>query len=83
MTKYRTGSNTLKLLNGYYTRTPMNERLCTCNEVQSLEHVIFSCLITAPMRHGNFPANLEEFFQDTRFAADKLTSMVNLLKLRK
>ena len=41
--KYRSGSHDLKIRTGYFTRTPEANRLCRCNEIQTLEHVLFHC----------------------------------------
>ena len=83
VTRYRTGSNFLKTTTGYYSRTAIEDRLCKCGHIQNLEHVIFKCPYTSPMRHGDFPDSLEGFFINHKFAAIKLRCMDKLLKLRK
>ena len=83
MTKYRCGSHFLKITTGRYTRTPVEKRLCKCKEVQTLQHVIFQCALTAPLRDEQFPTTLENFFKDPVFAAAKLRLMECILKIRK
>ncbi len=83
ITKYRCGSHFLKIITGRFNRTPTNERLCKCNEIQTLHHVIFQCIHTAPIRHGDFPLTLGEFFQDNSFAVAKVRHIEKILNLRK
>ena len=82
LTRYRTGSSFLKINTGYYSRTPIEERLCKCKCIQNLEHVLFHCPFTQAMRDEKFPSTLEELFNDGELAATKLRCMEKLLKLR-
>ena len=83
LTKYRSGSHYLKINTGYYQRTPIEARLCKCNEVQTLTHVLFQCPFTKAMRHGVFPDNLKDFFDNDMMAVSKLATMEAILKIRK
>ena len=83
VTRYRCGSHFLKINTGRYTRSPIEKRLCKCKQVQTLQHVLFECDLTKPMRHDNFPGSLGEFFADSVFAAMKLRHMERILKIRK
>ena len=83
VTRYRCGSHFLKINIGRFTRSPTEKRLCKCTEVQTLQHVLFECVLTQPMRHGNFPSTFVEFFVDSVFAAMKLRHMECILKIRK
>ena len=83
LTKYRSGSHMLKINTGYYQRTPIEERLCRCSEIQTLRHVIFSCKLTEKLRNDNFPENMEEFFLDTPLATTYLKAMEEILKIKR
>jgi hypothetical protein len=83
LTKYRCGSHFLKISTGRFNRTPVERRFCKCNHIQTLEHVLFHCVLTEPMRRGSFPTSLGEFFGDNILAAAKLRHMESLLKLRR
>ena len=65
VTKYRSGSHFLKINTGSFYRTPLDERLCACNEIQTLHHVIFHCVLTAPIRYDGFPQTLGDFFDNS------------------
>ena len=82
LTKYRTGSHYLIIKTGSYHRKLPQERLCSCKKIQSLQHVIFECELTAAIRHRNFPCSLEEFFEKAEDAAIVLRKIEKLLKLR-
>ena len=83
LTKYRTGSHMLKINTGYFQRTPIESRICLCNEIQTLEHVILHCPMTESLRHGNFPSSLNEFFKQHTLAATKLQAMETILRIRR
>ena len=83
VTKYRCGSHFLRIITGKYNRTTIEQRLCKCNHIQTLQHVLFQCVLTEPIRRGINIATLGEFFKDSLFAATKLRHMENILKLRK
>ena len=83
VTRYRCGSHFLKINTGRYNRSPIEKRLCKCKQVQTLQHVLFECILTEPMRHGNFPSNFNDFFTNSVFAATKLCQMERILKIRK
>ena len=86
VTKYRSGSHYLKILTGNRTNTPRERRLCKCNEVQSLHHVIFECIFTNCIRTSSFIANiatLKDFFgQEVSVVATSLRLIEKHLKLR-
>ena len=82
ITRYRSGSHFLRINTGYFQRTPITARLCRCNKIQNLEHVLFRCPITAPLRQPDSPITLMDFFKDTHQAASKLRAMEALLQIR-
>ena len=82
LTKYRTGSHYLKIKTGSYQRKPIEERLCSCKSIQTLQHVIFECELTSTIRHRNFPCTIEEFFDKPDYAATTLRKIEKLLNLR-
>ena len=86
VTKYRSGTHYLKILTGNRTNTPRERRLCKCNEVQTLHHVIFECIHTNCIRSSSFTANiatLKDFFgQDVSVVATSLRLIEKHLKLR-
>ena len=67
---------------GHFHRIPIESRLCKCNEVQTLEHVILQCPFTASLRDEAFPSNLHEFFANNALAAIKLKAMEVVLQVR-
>ena len=81
--KYRSGSHDLKIRTGYFTRTPEANRLCRCNEIQTLEHVLFHCPHTATIRQGINVDSLEAFFTDVTNAVDKLKALEIVMNLRR
>ena len=82
ITRYRSGSHFLRINTGYFQRTPITARLCRCNKIQNLEHVLFRCPIAAPLRQPDSPITLMDFFKDTHQAASKLRAMEALLQIR-
>ena len=64
LTKYRTGGHRLRIQTGRFQDDKTNERVCKCKQsIQTLEHVVFECMLTECIRDNNFYAtNLEEFF---------------------
>ena len=86
LTKYRTGSHYLHIQSGRATNIPRNQRRCKCNEIQTLNHVIFHCMYTTRIRTTTFIAEiktLEDFFnQDNKVTASTLFMIEKLLKLR-
>ena len=82
ITRYRCGSHYLKINTCHYTRS-LTGSLCICKKEQTLQHVLFECVYTQPIRHSEFPSNLEEFFNNNDFAATKLRHMEHILKIRK
>ena len=47
LTKYRTGSHSLKIQTGRKERIPRNQRLCKCGLcVQTIDHVLLHCELT-------------------------------------
>ena len=83
LTKYRSGSHYLKIVTGSFLRIPMEERLCKCKEIQTLQHVIFDCTLTQLIREDSFCSSMKDFFKNDIFAAEKLQQIEDILKLRK
>ena len=83
LTKYRSGSHMLKMATGYFQRIPIEERLCTCGELQTLEHVVLHCRTTALLRLNGSPDSLHSFFEDENSAVMKLRTMEVLLHVRR
>jgi hypothetical protein len=83
LAQMRTGSNFLQIELGRRSKTPQNERMCTCcntNEVEDEHHFVFKCEAFKDIRtryHELFsskPQSLAEFFMgDLRKAAKFLT----------
>ena len=53
-TRMRLGSHRLRIETGRWTRTPVEERLCICGEIQTERHVLLHCPVSRPLR-GQFP----------------------------
>ena len=49
-TKFRLSSHTLKVETGRWSRTPREERLCECGEIQVKTHIVFFCNKTNDLR---------------------------------
>ena len=81
--KYRSGSHMLKINTGYFQRTPIPARVCLCDEIQTLEHVILHCTLTEVLRHENFPQTLQDFFMDNVLAVSILKAMEVILHIRR
>ena len=67
LTRYRTGSHRLKINTGRHQRIPRQDRHCICSDnVQTLEHVIFECRLTTPIRniYNNNTTKLNEVIED-------------------
>ena len=54
-TRIRTSSHRLRIETGRWTRTPREQRLCTCGDIQSEEHVLLNCPMSQELR-SNFPS---------------------------
>ena len=50
LTRIRLGSHRLKVETGRWSRIPVEQRLCTCGEVQTEQHVLLSCPLSEPIR---------------------------------
>ena len=64
-TKYRSSSHFLKIQTGRYTRTEQSYRLCPCDQLQTLYHVVFECVKLDGLRHENIGNTLKEFFNNS------------------
>ena len=67
---------------GSFYRTPLDERLCACNEIQTLHHVIFHCVLIEPICYDGFPQTLGDFFDNSSNAAASLRLIERILNLR-
>ncbi len=86
ITRYRTGCHKLKIQTGRLAGDGRDTRLCSCDvDIQTLAHVLFSCPLTANIRHvqGIQATNLGQFFKDTDFmkAATVLKAVAKQLKV--
>ena len=84
ITRYRTGSHDLKIQAGRLTNTKRDLRLCRCgNNIQTLEHVLSNCPITANLRiiHGINNKNMKEIMNSNDYIrlASLLRSIENIL----
>ena len=81
LTKYRCGAHVLKIKTGYSGQIPEQYRLCACKNIQTLEHVLFECPITAAIRPLQSDS-LEAFFSDAN-AVSKLKMLEMIFNLRR
>ena len=70
ITRYRTGSHTLRIQTGRWKNELRNERLCECKtDIQTIDHMLFKCPITENIRqiyqYGNL--DLTSFFQSNDY----------------
>ena len=84
ITKYRTGSHDLKIQAGRLTNTRRDMRLCACgNGIQTLDHVLSDCSITANLRiiHDINNRNMNETMNNNDYIrlAALLKSIENIL----
>ena len=84
ITKYRTGSHDLKIQAGRLTNTRRDMRLCACgNSIQTLDHVLSDCSITANLRiiHDINNRNMNEIMNNNDYIrlAALLRSIENIL----
>ena len=56
-TRMRTSSHRLRIETGRWSRTPREQRLCNCGDIQSEEHVLLRCPISQELR-VMFPSTL-------------------------
>ena len=84
LTKYRTGSNNLKINTGRFDSTDREFRFCKCGSfIQTIYHVIFECNLTQNIRNHDFNySNLYDFFNDIDVAAGKLRCIEKILDLK-
>ena len=64
-TRLRLSSHRLRIETGRWTRTPYENRLCECGEIQTEEHVLLRCPNTANLRQNHNIDNnisLSDFF---------------------
>ena len=50
-TKLRLSSHGLAIERGRWSRTPRDNRLCVCGQIQTEEHIICECIVSADIRH--------------------------------
>ena len=50
-TKLRLSSHGLAIERGRWSRTPRDNRLCACGQIQTEEHIICECIVSADIRH--------------------------------
>ena len=70
-TRIRLSSHDLAVEKGRWSRTPRENCLCSCGEIQTEEHVVCFCPRTSDIRHSNQQVNfqnLQEVF-DYRHAS--------------
>ena len=78
ITKFRTGSHHLRIQTGRMTEENRYSRLCKCNmDIQTVEHMLFSCPNTAYIRelYDYTNLNLTSFFE-----SDDYMKMADILK---
>ena len=79
ITRYRCGSHSLKIEKGRYDRIERNMRLCTCQSVQTLQHVVLECPHTKRIENVT---SLKEFFElDNYTIYSFLNSLTKTFKL--
>ena len=50
-TRLRLSSHGLAIERGRWSRTPRDNRLCVCGQIQTEEHIICECIVSADIRH--------------------------------
>ena len=51
VTRYRVGSQRLKIQDGCFKNVRRENRLCNCGQdIQTINHVVFNCMLTEPVR---------------------------------
>ena len=63
VSRLRLSSHDLAIEKGRWSRTPRERRLCSCGLVQTEEHVICECDLTAACRRREY-LSLSEFFEE-------------------
>ena len=80
ITRFRTGSHSLAIELGRYSRTDRVNRLCVCRQgIQSVWHIFMECPLTRDLSAGNY-RNLFEIFDD-RNLHNLLLSITSRLKI--
>ena len=78
-TRLRLMSHRLKVETGRWTRpvTPRERRLCSCNAIQTEEHVLLECPLTAHMRTPFFNqfSNIASLFNLSNESAFQVTRL--------
>ena len=84
LTQYRTGSHNLMIELGRYTipSTPREDRLCKCNEMQTLEHCILYCTLLAEARKQITTTDLMSALNDSNIHQYIIT-MERTLRIKK
>ena len=81
VTRIRMGSHRLKVETGRWSRTPRDQRLCSCGKIQDERHVLLECPISADVRvrlsiNANTLCSLMEL--DPGLLADYVSSVMKL-----
>ena len=83
-TRFRVCSHNLKIEMGRWSRIPRNQRLCTCeeNEVQTEQHALLTCPLTANIRrNNNITQNLLNDFFDSNEDTIVAESIYRVLRI--
>ena len=86
ITKYRTGSHSLKIQTGRKDKIARNQRLCSCGqEVQTIDHVLFHCQIIKNITtlSQSYDNDIKNFFENENYAylAGGLESIEKILNM--
>lgn len=80
ITRFRTGSHSLKIELGRYLNIERERRLCICEQdIQNIWHVFMECDLTRDITNRNY-ANLTEIFSDENLHI-KLLKITNCLNI--
>ena len=80
-TRFRTGSHSLSIELGRFSRTPRPNRLCSClTSIQTVWHIFKECPLTVHIHQNRFD-NLSEVFNDTQLVKLilRITSTLKIL----
>ena len=87
LTKYRTGSHSLRIQTGRKDNEARNERICVCSrDIQTIEHVLFHCELTKNITALSETQNddIKSFFENNNYShvASLLESIEDVLNVR-
>ena len=83
LTKYRTGSHSLRIHTGRKNNEDRTERLCLCNDdIQTIDHILFHCKVTKNIR--NLIDKEDNDFENTNYShtSSILRSMEHTLHIK-